>query len=612
MARDKLLDRLTTIETNFFGKYHAQVRNNRHMYECEWIEHVDIAGAEDYMVFIPPTAARNIDDVADHVLTMPKTRVPVRLDDDDPMAAQFRAEKVRKFLAAWWSRVVEDSNPIGDSITDALNEGRFVWRRTFDFDALPDKPETGAPRAKRRAYRKEMSELGRDKFLWQVEVMDNLTVMEDYRNHRDPSWVFLKYDITVEDAKETYPDARGEWKENDDFSKVKFVEYWTKPKDDEPGRCVRFIEDDVVEDYENPYNYIPIIVEDSGFGTNRHGALPAEKYRGMTEKLFWTFIAEARQMTGWEIANELSVFPMVKAWNMGRSRKISVGPGLVTDLNGAKGDPDSEDIEYMPMPPVPVGVLQLIQKTTQLANATTKADTISGQPVAGVETATEAGQQINNASAKLGRLVGAYQRACAKMNRMTLMDVELGAEGPITIYGSSGDYGEVRLEPSDINGFYENTVELRTSDADLVAMNKSRFWGEMYRLIPFLSAFTAMERGEIADDPAMELMRRASEDVFLSPEMTMIRTMTGASSFGEFAQLVKESGMQAGNTGNEAKPPGLEQGAEEGALSPMGDFANPAQAQTVDTAIANRDISEKVGQLRAPREVNRAYKGSGG
>jgi len=606
--RHKLLDKLSTIESTYFSAYQAQVRRNREMYECEWSGEVNIAGADDYMIFIPPTAARNIDDVADHVLTMPKTRVPTRADNDDPMAAQMRAEKVRKFLAAWWSRVVEDSNPIGDSIVAALNEGRFVWRRTFDMDKLPDKPEEGAPRSKRRAYRKEMADLGKSEFLWHVEVMDNLDVFEDPRSHRDPNYLFLKYEITTEDAKETYPDAGGEWRKGDDFEPVIFTEYWSKPTDDDPGKCIRWIDDDMVEEYDNPYSYIPVIIEDSGFGTNRHGAKPAEKYRGMTEKLFSTFIAEARQMTGWEIANELSIFPMVKAWNMGRGRKITIAPGVITDLNGAKGDPESEDIEYMQMPAIPVGVLQLVQKTTQLANATTKADTISGQPQSGVETATEAGQQINNASAKLSRTIAAYQRACARMNRMTLMDVEHSAEGPITIYGSSGEYGEVRLEPSDIDGFYENTVELRTSDQDMVSQIKARFWGEMYRLIPFLSAFTAMERGEIADDPAMELMRRASEDVFLSPEMTMIRTLTGSNSFGEFATLVKGSGLQAGNTGNQEKAPGMEGGE----LTPMADMANPAQAQTVDTAIESRDISQKLGQLRAPREVQRAYQGNQG
>ena len=608
-ADDKLLDKLAQLESSYFGAYQMQVLRNREMYECKWDQEAAIAGGEDYMVYIPPTAARAIDDPADHVLTMPKTRVPVRADDDNPMEAQRAAEKKRKFLAAWWSRVVEDSNPVGDSIVAALNEGRFVWRRTFDFDSLPDKPVKGAPRGARRRYRKEMSELGKDEFLWKIEVMDNLTVMEDPRSHRDPGYIYLKFKITVEEAKDCYPEASGEWTRLDDYAEVEFVEYWTKPDDDDPGRCVRWIESEIVWNEDSPYNYIPVVIEDSGFGTNRHGAKPHEKYRGMTEKLFSTFIAEARQMTGWEINSELAVFPMVKAWNMARDRKISVGPGVVTDLAGAKGDPSSEDLEYLAMPPVPVGVLQLVQKTTQMANSLTKMDTLSGQPVAGVETATEAGQQISNASAKLSRVIAAYQRACARMNRMTLMDVEFGVEGPVTIYGTSGEYGEVTLEPKDINGFYENSVELRTSDQDMVSQIKARFWGEMYRLIPFLSAWTAMERGEIADDPTMEMVRRASEDVFLSPEMTMIRTLTGANSFGEFATLVKGNGWAQGGEGEAsgtAPPPGPD--SSQGLVS-QDNLMAPMQAQTVDTAIQNRDITQRIGQLRAPKDLKRAVSG---
>ena len=599
-GKDPYLNKLSTLESTYFSAYHRQVLENRRMYECNWEDLVAIEGAEQYMKFIPATAARSIDDPADHVLSMPRTKVPVRSVDRDPMKAQRAAENKRKFLEAWWSRIVSDSNPIGDSLVDALNEGRFVWRRTFDFDALPDKPAKGSDR---RPYKRAMAELGKDKFLWTVEVMDNLTVFEDPGNHRDPRYIFLKYKITVEEAKEFAVEHIQHFRGMDDFSEVEYTEFWSRDIGDKPGRCMKWVEGEKVWDEENPYPYIPVIVEDSGFGTNRFGAKPHEKYRGMTEKLFPTFVAEARQMTGWEIANELSVFPMTKAWNMAKDRHLAIGPGIVTDLSGAKGDPMSEDFEFAQMPTVPVGVLQLVQKTTQMANALTKMDTLSGQPVPGVETATEAGQQINNASAKLRRIIAAYQRACVRMNRMTQMDVELVAEGPITVYGTAGEFGEVTLDPKDIDGFYENTVELRTSDADMGSMVKARFWGEMYRTVPFLSAWTAMERGEIADDPTVEMLRRAAEDVFLSPEMTMIRTITGANSFGEFATLVRGNGWQAGNTGNAEKPPGADSAGGMSAES----ILSPMMEATKDNALADRDVTQRVSQFKAPKDNSSGY-----
>lgn len=596
-GKDPYLNKLSTLEATY-GQWHSQVKTNRRMYECDWEDLVAIEGADAYMKFIPATAARSIDDPADHILTTPETRVPVRAVDRDELEAQRSAENVRKFLTAWWSRVVSEFNPIGDSVVDAMNEGRFVWRRSFDFDALPEKPEKGADR---RPYKRAMAELGKDKFLWTVECMDNLTVFEDPSSHRDPKYVFLKYKITVEEAMDLYPSHVKHLNGMDDFAEVEYVEFWSRDVNDKPGRCMKWVEAEKVWDEENPYPYIPIVIEDTGFGTNRFGAKAHEKYRGMTEKLFSTFVAEARQMTGWEIANELAVFPMTKAWNMAKDRHIKIGPGIVTDLAGAKGDPMSEDFEFTAMPAVPVGVLQLVQKTTQMANALTKMDTISGQPVPGVETATEAGQQINNASAKLRRIIAAFQRACERMNRMTLMDVELCAEGPITVYGTAGDYGEVTLKPDDIDGFYENSVELRTSDDDMKNLIKARFWGEMYNALPFLSAWTAMERGGIADDPMNEMMRRAAEQVFLSPEMTMIRTLTGANSFGEFATLVRGNGWQPGNVGNAEQPPGAS-GA--GGMQSADSILSPMMEATKGQALANRDVTQRPSQFSAPQVPN--------
>ena len=58
-----------------------------------------------------------------------------------------------------------------------------------------------------------------------------------------------------------------------------------------------------------------------------------------------------------------------------------------------------------------------------------------------------------------------------------------------------------------------------------------------------MSFFTALERGGVTDDQTTEMLKRAAEDVFLSDEFRMIRVMTGAQSYGEFSQMIKNSGL---------------------------------------------------------------------
>lgn len=396
-----------------------------------------------------------------------------------------------------------------------------------------------------------------------------------------------------------FPKAKGKWKKFDDYDDVDYLEYWSKPDGDEPGKYIQWIDDEVVHKGDNPYPYIPITIDDAGFGTNHSTSKIEEKYVGMTQFLFPIFVAEARQMTSWEAVTEITAFPIVMARNM-PDRVITVGPRQIVNLDGASNDPNAEQLEVLQMPEIPLGVIQLVNKTTEMANNSLKMQTLGGTPLPGVETATEADQQIRNASSKLSAPINALERIAQKINMQVLMDIAEVLEAPVTLYGAGNDSpAEIKLTTQDIGGYYSTSVHFVTSDEDAISQTKARFWAEMYRVVPFMSAFTAMERGEIADDPTGEMVRRSGEDVFLSEEFNQIRKMAGAEAFQELMTLVQQ--MQQGSA--PGGTPGSEGPATPGANSADGLVDQPNILSSPQPAVnanaqTERDINQVTSQFR--------------
>lgn len=579
---------------NLHQLHHTQVAKNRKYYNLEFGVDVvpPVAQERGLVPVIPPTATQAVDEAVDHILFVPKVRVPVRPTESETTTAQNIAEKKRKFLVSWWRQVTQRTNPLGDGRKPLINEGKIAIRKSLRWDLIPDKPEKINDK-----YRKEIAKLGQYEFLWDVELLDNVTVFEDPSNHRDPKYVYLSYDIFVEDAKEQFPDATGDWKKGNDYDRVKYMEYWSAPKfrsdgSYEYGAYIQWIESDVVHNADNPYPYIPIAVEDAGFGTVHKGSKPEERFKGFSEGTHSIFVAQARQWSAMEAVAEYTAFFPIIARNMDESKvaALELGPGEVWSLEGNKDDPDSETIEFPQLPNIPITVPQMIQLTDRAANSTLKMDLLGGIAQTGVDTATEADQNVRNASAKLSAPVSALERLSAKLSKWVLMDIELVLEAPVTIYGAhSDDPAEVTVGPKDIAGYYDIAVELRTTDDEAVSMNKARFWLEMALRAPFLSFFTALERGGVVDDPMAEMLKRASEEVFLSEQFKMIRIMTGAQSFGELAQLLQNQGLVEG--GGPAGP-GLNQGQT---LAP--EDTVPVQDSIQNQAMVNRDINFGSAQL---------------
>lgn len=595
---DALKQKLTRLEGEVFGRYLEKIARNRAFYELEFgTSIVPPAWRKSLEPFIPETAARAIDEPANHILDFPHIKVPVRASEDDSESEKVIAAVKRVFINSWWGNIIRMANPIGDGKRAYLNEGRLCLKVEVNWDAIPDKPQRedfgsdSEYRSAREKYRRDTARIGEIDFPWKVEILDNATVFEDPSNHRDPEYLFCKYNVLCEEARRRWPDASGSWKDRDDFQTVEYAEYWTKPTLNpdgsvrESGRYVQWVDDETVYDGEHPYLMIPIFIEDNGLGVINSLAKPHQKYRGISEKAQQTFIAQARQLTAWQAVNELSAFPMGLLRNSSKEN-FQVGPGLITPVEGAKGDKDGEDLEWLRHPDVPQGVLALFQTTQALADSTFKLNALGGIPQKGVDTATEADQNVRNASAILAAPVAGLGRLVERISRFVFITVEKNIEAPVTVRGAGeGDPAEIKLYPSDIKGFYEVRAELRTSDEESIAINKARFWIEMALRAPFLSYETAMVKGEITDDPVTERLRRAAEDVFLSDAFKAIRVQTGAQSFGQFAQIAQEG---AGET------PGLNQRNSITNFLPSGERQNDIFAES----LMNRDTMQGGASLR--------------
>jgi hypothetical protein len=561
-ASDKLLLKYAELKTQFFGAYHRNVDRNRKYYNLDYQKDVVPEGS-GIKVRILPTARRAIDEPADHILHNPRIYIPVRPTEGDRQKEQDTAEAKRKFANAWWSEVTKRFNPIGDGKKPFLNEGKIAIRKTLRMDMLPDKPtrddHPGDDSFKRAtdSYRNKIASLGRDEFMWDVQLLDNTTIFEDPSNHRDPKYVYIAYDILCEEAKYRWPDKAHLWAspEYNDFDKLEYKEYWSKPvknaEKDEPGRFVQWVQEDLVHEDDNPYPYIPVVIEDPGFGANHMLAKPEEKFVGMTEHAFEVFQMESIQTSSIQAVTEITAFPMVKTRNMDASKKLIVGPGKVIPLEGAEDDPQREDFDVVEWPDIPASVTRMLEKTDRVANSTFKMDILGGIPMSGVETATEADQNVRNATSKLAGPVSGLERLVERLTEQVFSDIEDVIGAPVTIFAAVDNRdGEVRLKPEDLHGFKRVRAELSTSDEDAISQVKARFWMEAALRNPFLSYTTAMERGNISDEPQMEMTKRASEDVFLSEEFRKIRVMTAAQVFGELANLMQQMGIQADTPGS--------------------------------------------------------------
>ena len=596
-STDELRAKFDTLRGKY-GLFQDHILEDRRYYDGDFADQVLPAGAtaRGFKAVIPRTARRIIDEICDHILYVPKVRIPIRPTESNIITEQEIAEKKRKAVAAWWRQVTQRFNPLGDLRKWGAIDGMMAIKQTCRLDLLPEK---GA-----KDYKSQLKKLGQHEFLWDIEILNNEWVFPDPSDHRNPDYVYVAYSLLCEQAKKRFPKGQGDWRGKQDYDHVNYMEYWSKPTFNAdgtwtPGRFIKWIDTEVVHDAKNPYPYIPIVIDDSGQGIIHEAIEPEKKFVGFLRHSLSIFVAQARQWSAMAAVTELTSFNPIITRNISDERlaQLKTGPGEIWSLEGTQGEADAEDISLVAWPPIPITVPQLIALTDRELNGALNMDMLGGIPQSGVDTASEADQNIRNASAKLSGLVAGMERMAVKMTRNMLMDIELVFEAPVTLFGAgANDPADITLTPREINGYYDCFVQLRTTDEEALDLTRARFWSELYRVVPFLSAFTAMEAGGISDDPLAEMIRRGGEDVYLSPEFTQIRVATGAQTFGEFATLL--ANMTREKRGGAPNPSSGGANSAEG-LVQQTDINAPVQARIMDDAMANRDVNQGDSQMRA-------------
>jgi hypothetical protein len=600
---DPLVNQFNELE-GLYGAYFGEVRRDHSFYDLHFAgEIVPEEWREKLVPLVPPTARIAVDEAADHILTTPKVKVPVRQVEGDHLKQTTIAENKRKFINSFWHTTIGLTNPLDQAKKALLLDGKVIVKKTLRWDLIPKKGTTTKSKAK---YRSDLKKLGRIEFLWNTEVIPTEYVFEDPDNHRDPKYVYLKYKVRRAEAKRLFPKSKSSWntsdKEGGAYDHLDYMEYWSKPKflpdgTWEPGEYIQWIENEREHEDDNPYPYIPLAIEDAGFGKLTPEPKPEDKYVSFIASMRDIFVAEARQMTSWQAVLEMTAFPMTTVRNFDDEKDVVAGPGAINRLEGDEGEPGAESMQFEKLPEIPVGLLQFVDKTTEMANSSLKIGILGGQPQRGVETATEADSNFRNAAVKLSGPVSALERLVKKLNRWVFMDIELVLEAPVTIYGAAANApSEVQVMPKDIQGYYESHVELTTADKDALNQVQARFWAEMYRVVPFLSLYTAMEKMGL-EDPQEEMMKRAAEDVFLSPQFQTLRTFTGAQSFGELNQMISSLGLAEG--GNQEGQGGVQPNpGANSAESLIGQGGGPLQQELTQNALTSRDVLRGDSQLR--------------
>ena len=551
---------------------------------------------------VPPTAYNAVVNAADHILTKPRVYVPIRPSNFSQEAARERAENQRRFHDMWWARIHEDQGAPLDRGKKKLIRGKMVLKKTIKFDLLPDLPEDPTPQDKRR-FRSAIKRVAKSKFLWDIDVCPPENIYEDPSNPWDPQYVYEEYEIYASEALEKYPEMVNEYT-GDPMRKLPYVEMWTKPYKDSPGKYTCWVDGKVLHESDNPYSwetkestpempnydgYVPYAIVDPGFGDVDGDNKPEDRYASILRPIRSVLTSEARYLTELEAWLRMYVFPAVVTTNMSEledgEKEFRLGPGSHLNLR-----PD-QSIETLKWGEAPLTLMQGLSRVNNYADEASKFGSLGGQPLVGVESATESDALLRNAAVKLGGPVNAMQRACQRINSWILMDIEKILETEVTLYGSfSADSSEVTIKPSDINGYYYTNVTFETTDEMMINARKARLWADLYRIMPGLSERTAMDKMGI-DDPTNEQDERSIENIMRSMPMQQVQIMVALAGLGEVGQEVMRI---ISATMPQPEPQAM---GDEQALTTVDELGNPV-APVVNEARMNAPVDQAQRQFQ--------------
>lgn len=559
-----------------FSQYHANMADDERFYRLEFGN--DFIPKEwrqkGFDATLPPTAYNAVEAATNHLLTTPDILVPERPGEPDVLVEQEIAAIKATGLSYFWHQAFKQGDPLGHGKKDAIKHGRIVLKKEILPEALAP---TGVS-------------IGRRRFPWRVTHLSPGQVME-IGPYYDPTCVYESSEMTRSEAERLFPEAKGDWlTTKESLDKVRVLEYWEKPRDQSRGKRIIWIDDERVLNKINPYNwvegmtdrgqpiycgYVPYFISDSGWGDGDIDAAPHERFVGMVRRIHSLLLTEARQLTAADAQLRISTFPILKLKNIEEDDEhpIQLGPGAKIHID------DTQDVEPVAWPSLDRGVFALLQQSHSYLNELSQFEQLSGIPQSGVDSATEADQNMRAASSKLAGVLAGLKSLIMRINETVLQDIFYLFEDTVSLYGATeGMPGTVDIRPEWIDGFWENFVELKTSDSRQLDAAAAMQWANLYQVFG-LDRRYAMKMAGISNPP-QRIAQRMQEDIWFDPRSHEVRwaaTMQGQG--GETGQMLAQAAVNALATGN---LPGATQGTASGATAPEspqaaagGSFAGP-------------------------------------
>lgn len=580
---DPDLEKFTRLNNGVYRKYFTALTEDNKYYRQEY--GADLIPNEwkdnGFKATVPPTAYNAVESASDHILTTPDIFVPPRATVAGHIAEQQIAEIKTLFLESFWHNIYVKGNPLDVGKKKLVKDGRVVLKKLIRWDLVPE----------------DGTELGVNQFLWDVRVLPNETVLEDPDNPEDPEYVYESYNIRVDAAKRMFPDAKYQWTGRRGDERVRYLEYWTKPKNHDKGTRKVWIDNELVLTRDNPYNwsigfdkdgralydgYIPYVIRSSGWGDTDASSMPHERYVGILRYMHSTLDTEARQISAADAQLRVTTFPpiILAGITEDEEHKIKIGPAAKIFLP----DKEHQQVSTLQWPQLDPSIWQIVSRLHAYANDLAKFDQLGGAPQRGVDTATEAGMNVRQAGAKLSGPMTALKTLMMAVNEQLFYDVEYVLEAPVTLYGASeSGPGVVTLRPEDIAGFCMNFVELKTTDQAALDAANMRNWADMYSVFGIDKAYAMSKAG--IKNPQERMEARMAEDVLNDPMMHQLRVMMAMSGQGEIGKMLAQRMMAAVQPLTPSTPPekpGAAWPAEPGLEMPPDAVKAAQQAQQVN------------------------------
>jgi len=403
-----------------------------------------------------------VENAANHILSFPRTLVPVRPVTKDKEAAIKIAQKKQRFLELCWDRFFyEQGDPLGIA-KKQLIKGKCVLKLEIDWRLLPPL-ERDATAEQKRKFRATLQKVARSKFLFRLRAVPKETVFEDLESPYDPPFVFEKYTCSAGEAKRRWPYLADKLRDRIALDNVEYLEYWSKPQGADEGRYVQWIDDERVHESINPYSwetpistkdepdydgFIPHGIGDPGWGDIGPETKPEDRYVSLVRPMRSMALADCRMLTTMEAGLRMYVWPVLLSSGYPDNTEFKLHPGAHWER-----DPQTQSLDVLQFGEMASGLLQGMQYIRKEMDAHSKFGPLGGGAQRGVDTATEATQNVQLASAILSSPVRTLRRMVANINTKLLQCNEKVFECPVTVYGATrtGD-SEVTLTPREISG----------------------------------------------------------------------------------------------------------------------------------------------------------------